>query len=133
MGGCRIQIDLRANVIEQDAHVWITQCGLDHRRVERGAADRVNALVRIAIVRREMEIAGSRACGMDHAAAHGDGVPHHFVGDAELLERVNPAGRERQVDRAPADEVARARVGPPFVQIDLMSAPPKVRGKQAAS
>ena len=88
-----------------------------------------------------MYLFGSRSYGakckiagfvMDHAAAHRDGVSQHFVGDAELLERVNPARRERKVDRPPADEVARARVGPSLVKIDLVSAPPEVGGEQSA-
>ena len=56
----------------------------------------------------------------------------HFIGDAELLERVNPARREREIDRASADDIAFARVGPSFVKIDIVSAPPQVRREQSA-
>jgi hypothetical protein len=67
---------------------------------------------------------------MDHAAWHRDGVSHYFVSDTELLERVNAARGERKVDRPPPNEIARARVGPPLVKIDLVSAPPEIRGEQ---
>ena len=56
----------------------------------------------------------------------------HFIGDAELLEGVNAARRESEIDRAPADDIAVARIGPPFVKIDLVSAPAEVRSQQAA-
>ena len=69
---------------------------------------------------------------VDHPAAHRDGVPQHFIGDAELLERVNPAGRKREIDRASADDVAFARISPAFVKIDIVSAPAQVRCEQSA-
>ena len=69
---------------------------------------------------------------VNHPAAHRDRVLQHFVSNAELLERVNPARRERQIDRPPADKVARARVGPSLVKIDLVSAPTEVRRKQTS-
>ena len=59
---------------------------------------------------------------MDHAAAHRDGVPQHFIGDAELFERVNSAGGKRKIDRASADDVSLARIGAAFVKIDLVTA-----------
>ena len=105
-----------------NAHIRITLRRLDHSRVERGAADRVDALVRIAIVRRKMQIAGFV---VNHAPAHRDRVLHYFISDAELLERMNSAGGKRKIDRAPADDVPLARVSPSFVKIDLVSARPK--------
>ena len=51
---CRIQIDIGAAMIEMHAHVRITLRGFDHGGVERGAPDRVDVLVRVAIVRGEM-------------------------------------------------------------------------------
>ena len=54
-----------------------------------------------------------------------------FVGDAELFERVNPAGGKREIDRASADDIAFARIGPAFVKIDIVSAPPEIRGEQS--
>jgi hypothetical protein len=70
---------------------------------------------------------------VDHAAAHRDGVSQHFIGDAELLERVNPARREREIDRSSADNIAFARIGPSLVKIDIVPAPPQVRAEQSAS
>ena len=69
---------------------------------------------------------------VDHAAAHRDGVPQDFIGDAELFERVNSARGKREVDRASADDVALARIGASFVKIDLVSAPPQVCREQSA-
>ena len=60
---------------------------------------------------------------MDHPAAHRDGVPQHFIRDAELFERVNAARREREIDRAPADEISLTRISAPLVKIDFVSAP----------
>jgi hypothetical protein len=59
-------------------------------------------------------------------------VLQHFIGDAELLERVNPTRRERKVDRPSADDIAFARIGPSFVKIDIVSAPPQIRRKQSS-
>src|SRR5947207_1857847 len=86
--GFGTEIDIGATVIEHDAHVRITLRRFDYGGVERGAADRINMFVRIDVVRREMKIAGFI---VDHSAAHRDSVLQHFVGDAELLECVNPA------------------------------------------
>ena len=69
---------------------------------------------------------------MNHAAAHRDSVLEYFIGDAELLERVNPAGREREIDRSPTDQIAFARIGAAFVKIDLVAAPSHVGGEQSA-
>ena len=57
MRGGGIEIDFGATMIEVDADAGITQRGLDHRRVERGAAYRIDVLLRVAIVGREMELA----------------------------------------------------------------------------
>src|SRR5438046_6823567 len=46
----RVEIDISATVIEIDAHVRVTLGGFDHGGVERGAADRVDALFWIDIV-----------------------------------------------------------------------------------
>ena len=129
MRGCGIEVDIGAAMIEMDSHIRITLRGFDHGRVERGAADRVDVIFRVAVVRGEMQVAGFV---MDHAAAHRDGVSQHFIGDAELLERVNPARRKREIDRPSADEVARARVGPSLVKIDIVPAPPQIRREQSA-
>src|ERR1700694_5714671 len=106
-------------MIEHDAHVRIALRGLEHGGVECGAPDRVDVIFWVPVVRREMQVAGFV---MDHPATHWDSVPQYFIGDAELLKRMNPARRKRQVDRSSADEIARARVGPSLVQIDPVSA-----------
>ncbi len=86
-------------------------------------------LVRIDIVRSEMQLAGSV---VNHAAAHRDGVLQDFISDADLFKRMNAARRNREIDRAPADDVAFARIGPPFVKIDLVAAPSQIRREQSA-
>ena len=127
--GGGIKIDVGAAMIEMDAHVRITLRRFDHGGVQRGAANRVDEFVRIAVVGGKMEGAGFV---VDHAAAHRNGVPQHFIGDAELFERVNSAGRKREIDRAPADDVSLARISAPFVKIDIVTAAPQVRGEQSA-
>ena len=69
---------------------------------------------------------------MDHAAAHRDGVSQYVVGDSDLLEGMNPARRERKIDRAPADNIAFARVGPSFIKIDIVATAPQVGRQQSA-
>ena len=76
-----------------------------------------------------MQIAGFI---VNHPAAHRDRVLEHLIGDTELLERMNPARREREIDRSAADDIAFTRIGPPFVKIDIVSAPPQIRSEQAA-
>src|SRR5205085_5208529 len=97
MRGGGIEIDVSATVIEEDADVRITEGGFDNSGVERGAADRVDVVARIAVVRRKMELR-SRACGMDHTAGHRDRVLENFVRNTELLEGMNPAGGEREIN-----------------------------------
>ena len=76
--------------MEMYAHVRIMLRRLDHGRVERRAPDRIDVLVWIDIVGRENG-ARSRACGMNHPAAHRDRVLQNFIGDSDLLERMNTA------------------------------------------
>ena len=93
--GSGIKIDIGAAMIEMNAHARITLCRFDHCSVQRSATDRIDELVRIAVVWGKMEGAGFV---VNHAAAHRNGVPQHFVGDSELFERVNSAGRKREID-----------------------------------
>ena len=124
-----VEIDVGAFVIEMHAHVRITLCRFDNRGVERGASDRVDAFVRIDIVGRKMQRAGFI---MNHPAAHRDRVLQCFVGDPDLFERMNAARRNRQIDRASADDVAFARISAPLVKIDIVSAPSQICREQSA-
>jgi hypothetical protein len=76
-----------------------------------------------------MQIAGFV---VDHSAAHRNGVLQHFVSDAELLKRVNPARRERKIDRPSADNIAFTRISPPLVKIDIVPAPAQICGEQSS-
>ena len=116
-------------VIEFYPHIRITLGGLDDDGVEGAAADRVDALIRVAVVGREMESAGFF---MDHAAAHRDCVLEDFIGKAELLKGMDAAGGEGEINRAAANRVTRARVGPAFVEINLNAAPTEEGGEQAS-
>ena len=69
---------------------------------------------------------------VNHATAHRDCVLQHFISKTELLERVNPARRKREIDRASADEISFARIGASFVKIDLVSASSQIRGEQSS-
>ena len=93
--GGGIKIDVGAAMIEMNAHARITLCRFDHCSVQRSATNRIDEFVRIAVVRGKMECAGFV---VNHTAAHWNGVPQHFIGNAELFERVNSAGREREID-----------------------------------
>jgi hypothetical protein len=60
-------------------------------------------------------------------------VLEHLIGDTELLERMNPARRERKIDRTPTDNVAFARISPSLIKIYIVPAPAQIRGEQPAS
>src|ERR1041385_6275571 len=117
-------------MIEKDADVWMPKRGFDDSRVEGGAADGIDVVPRIAVVRREMQFAG---LVVDHPAGHRDCMAENFVGNAELFERVNPSGREREIDRAAANDVTFARIGPALVKFHLVSAPPEISRQHSAS
>jgi len=70
---------------------------------------------------------------MDHPAGHWNRVPQRFISNPDLFERVNPACRNRQIDRAPADDVSFSRISAPLEQIHLVATPPQIRGEQSAS
>ena len=76
-------------MIEMHPHVRIALGRFDHRRIKRGAPDRVDTLFRINVVRRKMQRARFI---MNHSAAHGDGVLQCFISDPDLLQRVNLTG-----------------------------------------
>ena len=63
---------------------------------------------------------------MDHTAAHGNGVTQHLIGNTELFERVNAAGRKREIDRASANCVSLARITASLVELDLVSLPAEI-------
>ena len=125
-----VNIDSGALVIEMHADVWIALCRFDNCGVERCASDRINTFFWIDIVRAKMQLAGSI---VNHPTAHRDRVFQCFLGDPDLFQRVNPACRNRQIDRTSAEDVPFARVSAPLVKIHLVSAPPQIRGEQSAS
>src|SRR5215471_3908488 len=86
-------------------------------------------LVWIDIVGREMQRTGFL---VNHSAAHRDRVLQDFMGKPDLFERMNPAGRESEIDRTPADHVAFTRIATAFVKINLVAAPPEIGGEQSA-
>src|SRR2546430_52821 len=106
MSSCRVKIDTSTLVIEMDPHARITLRCFDYGGIERGAADRIDEFARVAIVGGEMQIAGFV---VDHPAAHGDRVLQNFIGDAELLKRVNAAHGKREIDRPPTYNISFAR------------------------
>src|SRR5882724_7671886 len=121
-------MDVGAFMIEMHADVWITLCRFNNRRVERCASDRINTFFRIDIVRAKMQLAGSI---VNHPTAHWDRVLQCFLSNPDLFQRVNPACRNRQIDRAPTDDVPFARVSAPLVKIHFVSAPSEICREQA--
>src|SRR6266446_4606374 len=69
---------------------------------------------------------------MDHATAHRDRVLEDFISNAELLEGVDATGGEGEIDRASADDVAFAGIGPAFVKIDLVTTPAEKGAEQSS-
>ena len=111
------------------AHVRVTLRRFDDRGVKCGASDRVDALLGIDIVGREMQHAGFI---VNHPAAHRDGVLQRFISDADAFERMNSPGRNRQIDRTPADYVAFAWISASLVKVNIISSPAQVRCEQPA-
>src|SRR2546423_11034967 len=128
MRGGRIDVDLGTAVIEEDADVWIAEGCFDDSRVERGAADRVDVVARVGVVGREMQVSGLI---VDHPAGHWDRVLENFIGDPKLLERVNAASGEREIDRAAADDVPFPRIGASLVKFDIVAAPAEISGEKS--
>jgi hypothetical protein len=108
-------------MIKQHAH-WVTLGSLDDDGIERAPADRIDTLVRVAVVGRKMEAAGFI---VNHPASHRDGVPQDFVGQPELSKSVNAAGGKGEVDRPSADGISGAGIGAAFVEFDLVTALPE--------
>jgi hypothetical protein len=69
---------------------------------------------------------------MDHPAGHWNSVSQRLISNADLFERVNPARRNRQINRASTNDIPLARFSAPLVKIDLVSAPSEIRCEQAA-
>ncbi len=69
---------------------------------------------------------------MDHPAAHRDRVTQHLVRNPELLECVNAARGEREIDRAAADEVAGVRIWTALEELDFMAASAEESGHHSA-
>jgi hypothetical protein len=66
---------------------------------------------------------------MDHATPHWDRMAQYIVGNTELLERMDPARREREINRPPSDNIAFARISPSLVKIDIVPTPPQIRSE----
>jgi hypothetical protein len=69
---------------------------------------------------------------MDHPARHRDGVREDFIGNAQLPEGVDAASREREIDRAAANNIPFPRIAATFVEFDVIAMPPEIGGEQAA-
>src|SRR6266436_4257272 len=121
-------MDVGAFMIEMHADVWITLCRFNNRGVERCASDRINTFFWIDIVRAKMQLAGSI---VNHSTAHRDRVLQCFLGDPDLFQRVNPACRNRQIDRATADDVPFPGVSAPLVKIYVVSVPSEICREQS--
>jgi hypothetical protein len=59
-------------------------------------------------------------------------VLEHFVSNSDLFERMNSARRKGEINGAPPDHVAFARIGAALVKIDIVPAPAQVRREQSA-
>lgn len=116
-------------MIERDLDVGITQRGFNDSRIQRGASDRIDVFIGIAVIGGKMEVAGFV---VDHPAGHGDGVTEDFIRDPKLFERVNSASGEGEINRAPANDVPFARIGAALVKRDLVAAAPEISSEQTA-
>ena len=67
---------------------------------------------------------------VNHPATHRDRVLQRFMRDADLFQCMNAPGRNRQINRSSADDVAFARISAALVKIDLVPAPPQKCGEQ---
>src|SRR6516162_8049874 len=124
-----VKIDLGAFVIELDAHLGITLCRFDDRRVERSAPDRVDAFLGVDIIRRKMQ---RPEFIMNYPATHWDCMFQGLFSDPDLLQRMNTACRNREVDRASAHDVPFTRISTAFIKIDFMPTLSQIRREQSA-
>src|SRR6266567_669518 len=70
---------------------------------------------------------------MNHAPPHWDRVLQDLIGNAKLLERMNPARGNREINRTTPNNIAFAGISPAFVKIDIVSAPAQICRKQSTS
>ena len=87
--------DIRANMIEENAHIGITERRFNYGRVEGRAPDRIDMLVRVAVIGSEVEV--TRFI-VNHSAGHRDRVSQYFIRDTELLQRMNSTRRQSEID-----------------------------------
>jgi hypothetical protein len=93
--GHRIEIDIDTFVVEVHADGWKSLRRFDHGGVKCRASNRVDALVRVDVVRRKVQFAGFI---MDHSAAHWDCVAQCFIRNSNLRECVNPPRGDRKIN-----------------------------------
>src|ERR1044071_5321022 len=69
---------------------------------------------------------------VNHSARHRDGVLEDFIGETDLLQRVNATGRQSEIDRPSADDVAFTRIGAALGELDIVSPPSEICAEQPA-
>ena len=83
--------------------------------VQAAAGHRVDVFAIGAAVREQCELSVER---MRHAAQHRHGLAQDVGVEADLVQRVQAAGRDGEVDRAAGGDVHAAHVGAAFVDVD---------------
>ena len=118
--------DDRRPLLEVEHHAGLLGRGVEQQRVEPVPGDRVDGLRAVRAVGLVGQLAGAV---VHHPAPHGQPVAHDILGEADPLEGVDAAGREREVDRA-SRRAGEAGVRATLVQRDVVAAPRQVDGQQ---
>ena len=113
-----------------EAHRHPVQLGrVEQLRVEAGARDRVDGVPAVGAVRLERELA---VRVVQHPPAHGQRLRQHGVREADPLEGVDAARRQREVDGAAVVGTRHARVGAALEHGHAQPAPGEEAGQQRA-
>src|SRR5436305_391128 len=70
--------------------------------------------------------------GMDHGAAHGDGVFANLLRGADFTQGLNAANGKGEIDGTAALGVLEARIGALFMEIDSVAGLAEIAGQERA-
>ena len=112
-----LEIHPHTAVLEVVPHSCVSTRLFEKRLVQPTAADGVDRVAWVCAVGLEAE---PPCDGVDHSAAHRDRLVEHPLGQPGEAQRMNPPGREGEVDRPAPEKTLLAGIGPALVDRDLV-------------
>ena len=127
-------VDVSDAGAEVGGHPGTPVDGVEQRRVQKVAVDRVQDVVGVGAVGLEHEVAVET---VEHAPGHGDGlVAHDGVEgcpvEVHVRQRIETAMGDGEVDRAPGVDVVAPQIGSPVVEVDGVPGIAQPCGQQRA-